>query len=56
MDDPQAAFLRQWGRERLPARPGPELLEAVHRAGTAVMVSGLGLSDTVRAFEELLRP
>jgi hypothetical protein len=38
------------------ARPGPELLEAVHRAGTAVMVSGLGLANTVRVFEELLQP
>jgi len=38
------------------AQPGHELLDAARRAGTAVMVSGLGMADTVRAFEELLRP
>lgn len=38
------------------AQPGPELREAAHRAGAALMVSGLGLADTVRALEELLRP
>ena len=38
------------------ARPGPEFLEAAHRAGTAVMVSMLGMANTVRAFEELLQP
>jgi hypothetical protein len=38
------------------AQPGRELLDAARRAGTAVMVSGLGMADTVRALEELLRP
>jgi hypothetical protein len=38
------------------AQPGRELLEAAHRAGTAVMVSPSGLAKTVRTFEELLQP
>lgn len=38
------------------ARPGDDLCEAAHRAGAAIMVSGLGLADTVRVLEELLRP
>jgi hypothetical protein len=36
--------------------PAPGLLEAARRAGAAVMVSRLGLADTVRRFEELLQP
>jgi len=36
--------------------PAPELLEAAHRAGAAVVVSRLGLADTVQALRELLGP
>ena len=38
------------------AQPGRELLDAARRAGTAVMVSGLSMAETVRAGEGLLRP
>jgi hypothetical protein len=35
--------------------PAPGLLEAARRAGAAVAVSRLGLADTARNLEELLR-
>ena len=36
--------------------PAPGLLEAARRAGAAVVVSRLGLADTVRTLEGLLQP
>jgi hypothetical protein len=38
------------------ANPAPGLLEAAGRAGAAVVVSRLGLEDTVRTLGELLQP
>lgn len=38
------------------AQPGAELRAAARRAGAAVMVSSLGLSETMRVLEELLQP
>jgi len=49
MDAPAVCLV---GRER----PAPELLEAARRAGAAVIVSRLGLADTVRTLAELLQP